>query len=408
MADIKQLEIIKQGPEAWNKWRKENPGVNVDLTGANLSGANLSEANLNGALLSGADLSETNLSEANLRRASLSETDLTGANLSMATLNRADLSRAKLIGAKLIGAKLILVDLLVADLSQADLSQANLSEANLSGADLSEANFCGANLSEAKLIGADLSEANLERTIVGATSFGDIDLQSIKSLETVQHDGPSTIGIDTLRNSKGRIPGKFLRGCGLSPWEIEFSKLYDPALTPYEIAEILDAQLFQKRTDGPIYIGGIFISYSWSDTKFVDKLYDRLLEEGASVWLDRHDMVAGDVQRQVVGAIRRQDIVITVLSENSIESDWVEKELEDARDKEKKEKRDVLCPVAIDDSWKDKKNDVLWRQLKKKNILDFSGWKTKKFNTQFEKLIKGLKINYEVRSDISIGPKDKN
>lgn len=29
------------------------------------------------------------------------------------------------------------------------------------------------------------------------------------------------------------------------------------------------------------------------------------------------------------------------------------------------------------------------------NVLDFSAWKTKKFDGVFEKLLKGLQVNYE-------------
>ena len=106
-------------------------------------------------------------------------------------------------------------------------------------------------------------------------------------------------------------------------------------------------------------------------------------------------MLAGDLQKQIGRAIRLNDVVLLVLSESSVESDWVEHELEQARRKEKEEGRDVLCPVALDDAWKAKVDgDVLWRQLKKKNILDFSQWKTKAFEKPFAKLLKGLKINY--------------
>ena len=81
-----------------------------------------------------------------------------------------------------------------------------------------------------------------------------------------------------------------------------------------------------------------------------------------------------------------------------MKSDWVENELEIARKKEKEEERDVLCPVALDDSWKGKvEGDPLWRQLTKKVVLDFSRWKTKKFGPQFDKLVKGMKIHYERR-----------
>ena len=46
--------------------------------------------------------------------------------------------------------------------------------------------------------------------------------------------------------------------------------------------------------------------------------------------------------------------------------------------------------------WKDKADgDVLWGHLAKKHVLDFSGWTTDEFGTQFDKLVKGLKLNYE-------------
>lgn len=64
----------------------------------------------------------------------------------------------------------------------------------------------------------------------------------------------------------------------------------------------------------------------------------------------------------------------------------------------------VLCPVALDDSWKTKLEDTaadrkLWRRLTQKNILDFSKWKTKALNTQFDKLLRGLKIWYEPKKE---------
>jgi hypothetical protein len=112
-------------------------------------------------------------------------------------------------------------------------------------------------------------------------------------------------------------------------------------------------------------------------------------------------MVAGSLQKQIGRAIRLYDVVLLVLSSASIKSDWVENELEMARRKEKEENRDVLCPVALDDSWKAKVENIesddrqLWRTLTKKNILDFANWQTAAFDMQFDKLLRGLKIYYE-------------
>ncbi len=92
--------------------------------------------------------------------------------------------------------------------------------------------------------------------------------------------------------------------------------------------------------------------------------------------------------------------MLLVLSEPSVHSDWVEHELEVARKKEKDENRDILCAVTLDDAWEGKMNDVLWRQVKKNNVLDFSKWETEdEFEPQFQKLLKGLKIYYEPEKD---------
>jgi hypothetical protein len=36
VVDEKQLEVLKQGVEVWNEWRKENPEVVIDLSDADL------------------------------------------------------------------------------------------------------------------------------------------------------------------------------------------------------------------------------------------------------------------------------------------------------------------------------------------------------------------------------------
>jgi hypothetical protein len=44
--------------------------------------------------------------------------------------------------------------------------------------------------------------------------FVDVDLSTAIGLENVRHHGPSTIGIDTIYASEGKIPEVFLRGFG--------------------------------------------------------------------------------------------------------------------------------------------------------------------------------------------------
>ena len=159
-----------------------------------------------------------------------SAADLTGADLSRVNLIRAQFNMANLSGARFLLANLSGATFFLANLSRANLNGANLSEASLRDANLSEASLMVANLSEANLSrgnlgGADLSKADLSRSdLRGANLHGlPMLLDSLRrrgffrsdGTRTVHHGGPSTIGIDTLFRSKGKIPEVFLRGCGV-------------------------------------------------------------------------------------------------------------------------------------------------------------------------------------------------
>ena len=100
--DPTHLRILREGVEAWNEWREDNPELvpalsGTDLRRGNFRAADFSRADLRDANLSGADLRQANLSEADLSGADLSNADLVGANLTGARLN---LHEAKSMGAK--------------------------------------------------------------------------------------------------------------------------------------------------------------------------------------------------------------------------------------------------------------------------------------------------------------------
>ena len=107
-------------------------------------------------------------------------------------------------------------------------------------------------------------------------------------------------------------------------------------------------------------------------------------------------MTAGPIEKQLDRAIRMNETVLLILSQNSTNSDWVEYETSKARELEKDIGRYVICPIALDDSWKQAPwPNVLMNQIKKYNILDFSEWRDEeKFQKQYAKLLKGLNIFY--------------
>ena len=143
MADEKQLKILKEkGVEAWNKWRENNPDVEIDLSGANLIQVHLSDANLSNANLGGADLYRAILKNADLLSAILFDADcyhanLIGADLGDAYLDGANLRSANLKGAKLSGAYLYRVQALATNFSNATLTGACIKDWNIN----SETNF---------------------------------------------------------------------------------------------------------------------------------------------------------------------------------------------------------------------------------------------------------------------------
>ena len=381
MANQEQLRRLKQGVEGWNKWREENPDIGIDLIKASLMDADLEMANLGRAYLREADFRGANLCRADLRNTDFREADLRGASFNEACLNGTNLGRA---------------NLRLAVLSSADLSFANLNGADLNGADLYGTVLSGAKLVGADLSGTDLKEAILKRAYFSSTILGNVDLRETKGLEDVIHLGPSLISTSTLKRSKGIISVKFLRGCGLSDWEIESAKLYQPGLSAKEVNDIV-YRVYDQRANQAIQINNLFISYSHIDGGFVDEIEEHLVENGVRFWRDIHDATAGRLEKIVDQAMRLNPTVLLILSEHSVRSDWVEHEARSARKLEKELGRDVLCPIALDDAWKNCRWPARLReQIMEYNILDFSKWQDdREFGKMFRKLIDGLDLFYK-------------
>lgn len=396
MANAEQLAILRQGIQAWNEWRTKNEGMEIDLSETDLEGAdlrciNFQKANLRSARFSQACLEEANLRGANLVGASLLKTHLKKANLREANLITANLSGADLCEAYLTDANLSSTKLQATGFQRASLQRTNLSDARLKGNDLRETNLWRTNFSEVNLAGCNFGEASLEDTI-----FGNADLSEAIGLEGAQHRGPSRISTDTFARSKGRIPDTFLRGCGLSDWEIEAIRLYNPELTNEEISNI-QYKMYDLRATQALQISPLFVSYSHADSEFVDKLGESFAERGIRYWRDIHDMRAGRMETQIDRAIRQNPTVLLILSAHSLKSDWVEHEARTARGLEKELGRDVLCPIALDDSWKDSRwPKRVIEQIMEYNILDFSVWQDKnKFGNTFRRLVDGLELFYK-------------
>jgi uncharacterized protein YjbI with pentapeptide repeats len=371
MAIEEQVKLLKQGAEEWNEWRKRNPLIEIDLE----------EADFEEADLSGAILVKVNFIKANL----------VGAKLGKAYFDAAYLCEANLKGADLEEAELLLADLTDADLSGANLTRANLYRVSLRGAILRETILIEADLREADLNGADLNGADLSNAIFGRTVLGDIDLSGTIGLMEVKHESMSTIGTDTIQRSKGKIPEEFLRGCGLSDVDIEYAKLAAAGFNPEQVTNITDRihELFLG--SGNTYFS-CFISYGSKDGEFARSLYDDLQNNGVRCWFAPEDLEIGDKFRgRIDDAIRIHDKLLIVLSENSIRSSWVEKEVKTAFEKERKSGGIVLFPIKLDDGVMN--TDQAWAaELRRtRHIGDFSIWRDKEsYQKAFDRLLRDL------------------
>lgn len=384
MANQEHLTILKQGVKHWNEWREKNLQVQPDLAEANLWGAHLAEANLNRANLYQANLLGAHLSEANLNGANLLQADLLGghfdkaqlkgASLVEAHLDRAHLNWADLSGADLTGASLTRANLYRAKLHLAVLIGAELTAANLSMADLSEANLEEADLSGANLDQAIVRGANFKGALIGATIFANLDLSQARALETAVHNSPSTVGIDTIYRSGGSIVEAFLRGCGVPDTMISFGQ-----------------SLVIKPT--PFY--STYITHSISDEDFARKLHDDLRTRALRVWLSPQDVENLDKPGKAIDhTLQPEDKLIVVLSQHSLQSTWLMREIEAALALERQHNLHVLNLVRLDDSIEDNELEWLKEIQDDRTEVSFENWKDpSSYRVAFEGLLRTLDRN---------------
>ena len=162
MANNEHIALLKQGVAAWNAWRRDNPHVRPDFSGADLRGANLTPAD---------------------------EMGVSGADLRGANFSGADLRGARLLGANFGGA----------DLSRVNLSGAEACVANFSNADLREAVLVGAALTLAYFIGTDLENADLTGCHVYGVSAWGVKLDGARQQNLIFTDaGEPTITVENI------------------------------------------------------------------------------------------------------------------------------------------------------------------------------------------------------------------
>lgn len=350
------LTLLKQGPLVWNSWRQDNPNVIPDLDEADLMGWNLDGANLDDAVLFEAVLANASLVGATLRRAVLQGADLSGANLR------------------------------TADLSDADLSgtwnrDPTVRFAWPDGANLNDASLHDTLFARTALRGCQFGGTRLNQTI-----FSDVNLSLSQGLEDAIHQGPSQITVSTLAKSRGVLSRSFFLKCGV----------------PEALLRIVPAP---NPSNAPDQYDSCFISHSSKDVEFVEKLVERLTNEGISVWYDNRNVQGGrSLSEQFSDAIRSSDRLVLVVSEHSLTSEWVAYEVKEAMRRENEIsdredlRRSLLFPIRLmsieqlHSILKRESNDSELQVLASYHLLDFTGWREPEcFDRACERIIHDLR-----------------
>lgn len=327
----------------------------MDLQGVNLSYANLENAKF---------------VQTNLNRANLCEADLVDANFYRSTLVDANLSSSCLNGSNFEGA----------DFTRANLGRSLIMDANFKFANLEAAVFCGAQLMQTDFCDNRICGADFRNVIFGENSLVDIDLSEVVGLDDVDHHYPSSVGIDTILRSNGKVPELFLRGCGVP----ESLITYLPSLT-----------------NNAIDFYRCFISYSHADKVFARRLHDALQGRGIRCWLDEHQLLPGhDIHDAIDRGIRLWDKVILCASEHSLTSWWCDGEISKAFAKEaqlmKERGKKVLALIPLNlDGYLFKWENGKAAEVKTRMAANFEGWEKDNsiFETQFERLVKALQTS---------------
>ncbi len=348
MANPKHLSDLQRGVHEWNSW-KGSEKIQPDLSGADLQGL---------------DLLGANFFSTDLRKADLRGAQLTGARFDLANLREADCS----------GASLDYASFIQTDAKGLNLRGAGLIDAQFSAAKLSKASFAEATLYNTLFHASALDGACFTEAICADTIFARTDLSQVVGLDEIKHNGPSAIDVDTIYRSRGKIPETFLRGCGLPQDFITYA--ISLAGHPFEFYSC-------------------FISYSSKDQEFAERIYNDLQTKGVRCWLATEDLKIGDKFRiRIDESIRLHDKLLLVLSEHSVSSDWVEKEVETAMERERKEKRTVLFPIRLDDVVMDIPNGWPADIRRTRHIGDFRKWKNHDdYQKAFDRLLRDLKTD---------------
>jgi hypothetical protein len=175
------------------------------------------------------------------------------------------------------------------------------------------------------------------------------------------------------------LPLNFLRGCGLPDEYIEYlPSLLNRAIRYYSC----------------------FISHSTKDKEIAERIWGDLQKSNVRAYYAPDDLKIGDrFQERIEESIRLHDKLLLVLSENSVNSAWVEREVQAAREREDRTGRLVLFPIRVDNAVMEATKAWAADLRRVRHIGDFTTWKRDdSYRRAFKQLLRDLKAEGSANS----------
>jgi hypothetical protein len=159
-----------------------------------------------------------------------------------------------------------------------------------------------------------------------------------------------------------------------------------------------DFSVLIEDLEKPEYVKKIFLSHSSKDKFFARRLAEGLRINGIDVWIDEAEIKIGDSLTEKIGkAIETTQYFGVILSENSINSEWVKKELQIAIQKELASKKVVVLPILLEPV-------EIPSFLKDKLYADFTN--SDNFDSEFSKILDALSVSPTKRHTYQIAKRE--
>ncbi|MBW7880651.1 MAG: TIR domain-containing protein [Anaerolineae bacterium] len=125
-----------------------------------------------------------------------------------------------------------------------------------------------------------------------------------------------------------------------------------------------------------------FISYSRRNTNFAERLARDLNDAGVEVWIDFRQIHAGERWKdEIRRGVERSEVIVIVLSPDSVVSEWVQFEINYGREKNK-----VLLPIMVVDCYAELRANESLAWLLDVHFIKFEG----RYEQGFPELLKAL------------------